>query len=142
MRDFQKDTGNHPHGTLMLDGPHLARATKCTAAVLASPDSAPVALHNTHETIAYERIAGRQHEEGVDCPPGRVCHCVVPDSGNTFHGKEFASLNCRLFPRMDGRTIARVSQGAEKWQPGQEQFPGEILRAGICDGGWKVPVGD
>ncbi len=99
MRDFKKDTAGYPLGTVMMYGPTRARATKYVAAVLAKPDSDPVALkrwfvsegdirkdteiadeitqfflaHKTHEIVFSDRITGCPHEEGVDYPLGRTC---------------------------------------------------------------------
>jgi len=99
MRDFQKDTAGYPLGTVMMYGPTRARATKYVAAVLAEPDSDPVALqrwfvskgdirndteiaeeitqffkaHKAHEIVRSDRITGCPHEEGVDYPLGETC---------------------------------------------------------------------
>ena len=99
MRNFQKNTAGYPLGTVMMYGPTRARATKYVAAVLAKPDSDPVALqrwfiskgdirndteiadeiteffkaHKAHEIVMSDRITGCPHEEGVDYPLGHVC---------------------------------------------------------------------
>ena len=99
MPKLPKDRAGFPIGTVMMYGPTATLATKYVAAVIAAPDSAPVALqrwfvargdirndtetadeiteffqtHQTREIILSDRVTGCPHEEGVDYPLGREC---------------------------------------------------------------------
>ena len=99
MRTSENDPNGFPLGTVMMYGPTRNRATKYVAAVIAAPDSEPVALqrwfvskgdirndteiadeivaffqaHETRQIVAADRITGCPHEEGVDYPLGQVC---------------------------------------------------------------------
>jgi hypothetical protein len=99
----RQQTPRHPFATLMAYGPDNTRATKLVVAIFKTPASrtadelhrwfisegdvrhepgiaAEVAAftkqQGAKDTIAYDRIAGCPHEEGVDYPMGRTCpHC-------------------------------------------------------------------
>ena len=99
MPKLPEDRAGLPLGTVMMYGPTATLATKYVAAVIAAPDSEPVALqrwfvargdirndtetadeitaffqiHRTREIIFSDRITGCPHEEGVDYPLGREC---------------------------------------------------------------------
>ena len=99
MPNLPKERAGFPLGTVMMYGPTATLATKYVAAVIAAPDSAPVALqrwfvargdirndtetadeitaffqiHRTREIIFSDRVTGCPHEEGVDYPLGREC---------------------------------------------------------------------
>jgi hypothetical protein len=90
---------------------------------------------------------GGEHKPAKDYAPVLICsnpltdagdHYVVVNSGHTFHEKEFATFNYLLFPRLGDWALLRVLTGAEKWQPGMESFPEEVVQAGFFDEQWNL----
>jgi hypothetical protein len=67
-------------------------------------------------------------------------HYLVPNSGYTFHEKEFAAFNYLLFPRLGDWALLRIMPGAETWKPSAAAFPEEVVRAGFFDEQWKKPL--
>jgi hypothetical protein len=90
---------------------------------------------------------GGERKPAKDYAPVLICanplsdagdHYVVLNSGHTFHEKEFATFNYLLFPRLGDWAMLRVLTGAERWHPGMENFPEEVLQAGFFDERWKL----
>jgi hypothetical protein len=89
----------YPVGTIALYGPDAQRASKVAVAVIAAPDTEPVALrrwfaesgdvrndaatieqigsflrgYEVHSVVMTKEMMGCPHEEGIDYPEGEVC---------------------------------------------------------------------
>ena len=80
------------------------------------------------------RIGGRSYDAADHAPvliqpsPLAEGRYVVLNSGHTFHGKELASLNYLLFPRLGDWAVLRL---------GPEPLDEAVVRAGFFDEKWQ-----
>jgi len=92
-----------------------------------------------------EVLLGGEPQSAKQYAPVLICRnplaperYIVVNSGHTFHEKDFAAFNYLLFPRLGDWALLRVSPEAAQWQPSNEPFPEEVLRAGYFDETWNT----
>lgn len=93
-------------------------------------------------TLGKESYSAKDHVPVLICPNplSDGNRYLVLNSGHSFHEKEFAALNYLLYPRLGDWAVLRVSPGAPDWQPGNLDFPEEVIQAGLFDEQWSKPL--
>ena len=98
-------------------------------------------IHWTKDEIRL----GEMRYGAVDHAPAFVCVNPLPEhknkylvinSGHTFHEKELASLNYRLFPRLGDWAILKV--GGKIPEKPSDPLEEEVIKAGFFDENWQA----
>jgi hypothetical protein len=89
----------------------------------------------TKEKIIWE---GKDYGAGEHVPaliypsPLSITHCVVLNSGHTFHAEDFQGTNALLYPRLGDYAILKLT--GDKKDP----LAVEVKTAGLFDDNWKT----